>query len=85
MGRPGTHVIRLYHSHFVPGSPRELVGSYGLLTRAAATARMETLALRSRESANPTSQGLHGTAAHPTLDEDGGVQVTCHPQFFTYP
>ena len=83
MGRLGTHVITLHHSQFVPGSPKELVGSYSLLTRAAATARMGTLALRSRESANPTSQGLHGTAAHPALDEDGVVQVTCHPLFLT--
>lgn len=73
----------LHHSQCVPGSPKELVGSYGLLTRAAATARMVTLALRSRESANPTSQGLHGTAAPPALDEDGGVQVTCHRLNFT--
>lgn len=74
MGRHGTHVITRYHSQSVPGSQKELFGSYGLLTRATAIARMGTLALRSRESANPTSQGLHGTAAHLALD-DGGVQV----------
>lgn len=39
------------------------MGGCNALRRAAAAARANVLAVRSRESAGPTPQGLHGTAA----------------------